>query len=130
MTINRALWMFNFDLHHHGAGVFWAIGWSMVVLSALVYLPTPVVTVFGVAMIVLHNLLDGLTADDVHLPGWLWIILHSPGDGPVVRRLHVRDRLLPDPVGRGDGRRVRVRRRCSCSTARPAGGGCSCSAAS
>ena len=32
--------MFNYDLHHHGAGVFWAIGWSMVVLSVLVYLPT------------------------------------------------------------------------------------------
>jgi uncharacterized membrane protein len=83
VTVNRALWMFNYDLHHHGAGVFWAIGWSMVVLSALVYLPTPAVTLFGVAMIVLHNLLDGLTADQARLPGWLWVILHSPGDAPI-----------------------------------------------
>ena len=85
VTVNRALWMFNFDPVHHGAGVFWAIGWSMVVLSALVYLPTPVITAVGVAMILLHNTLDGLTADQVHLPGWLWLILHSPGDKvPVV----------------------------------------------
>ena len=83
VTVNRALWMFNYDLHHHGAGVFWAIGWSMVVLSALVYLPTPAVTLFGVAMVALHNVLDGLTADQVRLPGWLWVILHSPGDAPV-----------------------------------------------
>ena len=44
VTINRALWMFNYDLQHYGAGVFWAIGWAMVVLAVLVYLPTPVVT--------------------------------------------------------------------------------------
>jgi uncharacterized membrane protein len=41
------------------------------------------VTAFGVLMIVLHNLLDGLTADQVGLPDWLWVILHSPGDAPV-----------------------------------------------
>jgi uncharacterized membrane protein len=84
VTLNRMMWMFNYDLHHHGAGVFWAIGWSMVVLSVLVYLPTWIVTRLGVLMIVLHNLLDGLSADQVRLPGWLWVILHSPGDVPVV----------------------------------------------
>jgi uncharacterized membrane protein len=84
VTINRMMWMFNYDLLHHGAGVFWAIGWSMVVLAGLVYLPTPVVTLFGVAMIGLHNLLDGLTAEQIGVPGWLWVILHSPGDKPVM----------------------------------------------
>src|SRR5262245_32453412 len=29
VTLNRFLWWFNYDLHHHGAGVFWAIGWAM-----------------------------------------------------------------------------------------------------
>src|SRR5262249_46095703 len=68
VTVNRALWWFNYDLLHHGAGVFWAIGWSMVVLAGLVYLPVSLVTLFGLAMIALHNLLDGLTADQVGLP--------------------------------------------------------------
>src|SRR5438552_2606339 len=40
VVINRMMWMFNFDFMHHGAGVFWAIGWAMVVLSILVHLPT------------------------------------------------------------------------------------------
>src|SRR5262249_59525504 len=84
VTVNRALWWFNYDLLHHGAGVFWAIGWSMVVLSVLVFLPAWVVALFGVLMIAFHNLLDGLTADQVGLPGWLWVILHSPGDAVVV----------------------------------------------
>jgi uncharacterized membrane protein len=84
VTVNRALWMFNYDPVHHGAGVFWAIGWSMVVLAGLVRLPLPVVTTFGVLTIALHNLLDGLTAEQVRLPEWLWMILHSPGEKPVV----------------------------------------------
>jgi uncharacterized membrane protein len=84
VVINRMMWMFNYDLHHHGAGVFWAIGWSMIALSVLVYLPTYVVTIFGVAMIGLHNMLDGLKPADVPLPAWLWTILHSPGEATVV----------------------------------------------
>jgi uncharacterized membrane protein len=85
VVINRMMWMFNFDLLHHGAGVFWAIGWSMVVLSVLVYFPTWVATTFGVLMIALHNLLDGLTAQQVHLPEWAWVILHSPGDAGLIK---------------------------------------------
>jgi uncharacterized membrane protein len=85
VTINRALWMSNYDIIHHGAGVFWAIGWSMIVLSGLVYFPAWVAATFGVAMIALHNLLDGLTAQQVHLPEWIWVILHSPGDAAVVK---------------------------------------------
>jgi uncharacterized membrane protein len=84
VVINRMMWMFNFDLLHHGAGVFWAIGWSMVVLAVLVYLPTWFVTLFGVAMVALHNLLDPLGAEQVRVPDWLWTILHQPGDNPVV----------------------------------------------
>jgi uncharacterized membrane protein len=82
VTICRMLWMFNFDLHHHGAGVFWAIGWAMVVLSVLVYLPTWLTGMLGLVMIVSHNLLDGISANQVHLPGWIWLILHQPGDLP------------------------------------------------
>jgi uncharacterized membrane protein len=82
VVINRAFWMFSFDFHHHGAGVFWAIGWSMVVLSVLVYLPVTAIGTFGILMITLHNLLDGLAAKDVGLPESLWVVLHSPGDKP------------------------------------------------
>jgi uncharacterized membrane protein len=84
VVVNRIFWMFNFDFIHHGAGVFWAIGWSMVVLSWLIYLPTALVAMIGVAIISLHNLLDGLSASQMHIRDWLWVILHQPGDAEVV----------------------------------------------
>lgn len=84
VVINRTMWMFNFDLHHHGAGTFWAIGLSMMVLSVLVYLPTALVAIVGGLAVALHNTLDNWTADQVGLPGWLWGILHRPGENVVV----------------------------------------------
>jgi uncharacterized membrane protein len=84
LTVIRASWWFNYDLYRHGPDVIWAIGWSMVALSALVYLPTWLITLFGVTMISLHNRLDGLTAEQVGLPEWVWMVLHRPGEAPVV----------------------------------------------
>ncbi len=84
ITINRMLWMFNFDLVHHGAGVFWAIGWAMVLLSILVYLPTWAVTIIGLALIAFHNAFDFMSPRDVHMPELLWMILHSPGKAIVM----------------------------------------------
>jgi len=80
LTWVRASWMFNWALHEHGAGVFWSIGWSMVALSALVFLPISAITAFGLVMIAFHNTLDNLTPEQVGLPEWLWVILHH-GDG-------------------------------------------------
>ena len=44
----------------------------MIVLSALVHLPTPLVTAFGVVMIAGHNLLDPIRSSNP-----VWTILHS-----------------------------------------------------
>jgi uncharacterized membrane protein len=83
VTINRALWMSNFDFVHHGAGVFWAIGWSMIALGLLIFLPIAIVTAIGVAMIAVHNRLDGRTSADVGLPDVIWTILHKPGEAAI-----------------------------------------------
>ena len=45
----------------------------MITLSALVYLPAPVVTAFGVVLIAFHNLLDSVQSANP-----VWTILHSP----------------------------------------------------
>src|SRR5581483_3971284 len=66
-------WQFNFDYHLAVLMVIWALGWAMITLSALVYLPTPLVTAFGVVMIAGHNLLDSITWSNP-----LWSILHTP----------------------------------------------------
>jgi len=88
--LTRGLWLVFLELTAVRFGMFanlnyqvsigqviWAIGWSMVALSLLVYFPTSLVTAFGVAMIASHNLTDGLTAEQLHLPGWAWSILHT-----------------------------------------------------
>jgi uncharacterized membrane protein len=67
-------WQFNFDYHLTMLIVLWALGWAMIVLSALVYLPASLVTTFGVAAIAGHNLLDSVQSSNP-----LWSILHRPG---------------------------------------------------
>jgi uncharacterized membrane protein len=56
----------------------------MVLLAGLVFLPTSAVAALGVAVIAFHNLLDGTSAADLHLPQWFWGILHDPRGGEVV----------------------------------------------
>ena len=61
VTVVRAL--MTFDVLPHGMYIgqtIWALGWSMIVLAALVRLPLGVIGVFGVAMIALHNAFDGV----------------------------------------------------------------------
>ena len=66
-------WQFNFDYHITMLFILWALGWAMIVLSVLIYLPASVVTTFGVVMIITHNLLDSVSSANP-----LWSILHSP----------------------------------------------------
>ena len=74
MTVTRCLgWQFNFDYHLLMLLVLWALGWSMIVLSGLVFFPPWVVTAFGIVMIATHNLFDRVQSSNV-----LWTILHSP----------------------------------------------------
>jgi uncharacterized membrane protein len=73
LTVTRCLgWQFNFDYHVLILVVLWALGWAMIVLSALVYLPPWAVTAFGVVMIATHNLFDSVQSNNP-----LWTILHS-----------------------------------------------------
>ncbi|MGB8583456.1 MAG: heparan-alpha-glucosaminide N-acetyltransferase domain-containing protein [Candidatus Sulfotelmatobacter sp.] len=68
-------WQFNFDYHLTLLNVLWALGWAMITLSALVFLPASAVAAFGVMMIATHNLFDS-----VESTSRIWTILHSaPG---------------------------------------------------
>jgi uncharacterized membrane protein len=74
VTLFRCLgWQFNFDYHVTLLMILWALGCTMIALSALVYLPAPVVTAFGIVMIAGHNLFDGIRSSSP-----LWSILHRP----------------------------------------------------
>lgn len=92
-TVIRFSFVFNLDYSFAGLGqVIWVIGVSMIAMAAFVYLPVRIVGVIGVAMIVLHNLLDGVQVPlatafggtpPPDLSQMLWIILHQPGVVPL-----------------------------------------------
>jgi uncharacterized membrane protein len=64
---------FNFDYRMTILNVLWALGWAMIVLSALVHLPAPLIAAFALVTIAGHNLFDSFQSSSV-----LWSILHSP----------------------------------------------------
>lgn len=72
-------WSFDFDYEFVGVQVFWALGWSMVALAALIWLPRWGVLAVGGAMVLGHNLTDGWRATGSPFPTWLWSILHVEG---------------------------------------------------
>jgi uncharacterized membrane protein len=75
LTVIRCLgFQFNVDYQVTLLIVIWALGWAMITLSALVWLPTWVVTTFGVVMIAGHNLFDGVRSAHP-----LWAVLYAPG---------------------------------------------------
>lgn len=94
LTVIRAAWTFNFDFGSYLlAGVIWVIGWSMVVLAGLVFLPVKWVGAFGVATIAAHNVMDIAARprmDAIHSSSvnWLWSLgyfaFEVPFDGPLI----------------------------------------------
>jgi uncharacterized membrane protein len=73
LTLLRFAWTFNFDYASFTfAGVIWVIGWSMVILAALVFLPKPLVGAVALGVIVLHNAFATLLSESTILyGGWM-----------------------------------------------------------
>src|SRR5687767_15420941 len=64
LTLMRFFWTFNFDvINYNLAGVLWMIGWSMVALAGLVWLPFEAIAALGLAIIAGHNLIDPYMRD-------------------------------------------------------------------
>jgi uncharacterized membrane protein len=65
--------------------VLWVLGWSMVALAALLKTPTWFVAGFGAVMVLFHNLLDGVRADEpaVTWGGALGSLLHQANEFPL-----------------------------------------------
>jgi uncharacterized membrane protein len=63
--------------------ILWIFGICMVAMAALVYLPVRWLAVLSVAIIFLHNSLDGISAKQFGSAAWIWNLLHQPGIIPV-----------------------------------------------
>ncbi|QEC66755.1 DUF1624 domain-containing protein [Panacibacter ginsenosidivorans] len=57
--------------------VIWALGISMLFLSAIIYLPFSAILLIGLVMVFGHNLLDGIHVPGDGAPSFLWAMLHE-----------------------------------------------------
>lgn len=79
LTIVNFGWTFDITLSFHLMQVIWAIGISMVVLSAAVYLPTYLIFSIGIIIVIGHNLLDSIMLDGVGMENFFWFTVHQRG---------------------------------------------------
>jgi uncharacterized membrane protein len=79
LVVMRFALQFNFDYHVTIITVLWALGWSMIVLAGLIWLPAWGIGAFGLALIVGHNALDGLQPAMFGRLAPLWMVLHQLG---------------------------------------------------
>lgn len=92
VTVVRAAAFFNLDPRFlFFFQVIFVIGFSMIVLAALIHLPLEVVAGFGLLMIAAHNYFDRFPVKpwqgpQTPVPSWgakLWMLLHQPGLFPI-----------------------------------------------
>jgi len=78
VVIVNFAWTFDITYSFILLQVIWAIGVSMIVLSALVFLPQKAILAFGLLLVFGHNLLDGITVSGDSFSSLLWYKLHQP----------------------------------------------------
>jgi uncharacterized membrane protein len=80
LTLMRLAMNFSFSLANPVILlVLTALGLSMIALAALVHLPPRALLVSSIAIVVLHNLLDGIQASRFGRFAWIWNVLHQQG---------------------------------------------------
>lgn len=79
LTIVRFGWEFNVNYDFLFVQVIWAIGWSMIFLAGLIFLPLPAILSIGLILICGHNLLDPIHADNFGENGLWWKVVHEQG---------------------------------------------------
>lgn len=82
-TIVKIGWTFNFDYSMIFVQVIWAIGWSMIFLAGLVFLPMPLMLTIGLLMIFGHNMYDNVHAARFGDNAIWWNIVHEFGAEPI-----------------------------------------------
>jgi len=76
-TVVNFAWYFNIHFPSLDFLVIWALGLSMVILSAIIYLPIPVIIVGGLIVVFGHNLLDGIQVPGNNAGAFIWALIHQ-----------------------------------------------------
>ncbi len=76
--------------------VIWAIGISMIALSAIIYMNSRIILLTGVLLIAAHNLLDNVHVTGNTLPAFFWSFLHDANNFTLgLFNINVRYPVLP-----------------------------------
>ena len=78
LTIINFAWTFDTTFSFRILQIMWAIGVSMILLSALVFLPTKIIFALGLIIIFGHNLLDPIEVNGISTWDLVWYTLHQP----------------------------------------------------
>jgi uncharacterized membrane protein len=82
LELTLLMWFgWDFDVHFKSFtfATLWALGWSMIVLAALIRLPVWAVTTFSLVLILGHNAFDGIKPESFGSAAWIWYVLHVSG---------------------------------------------------
>ena len=88
IAVNNLIWTFDITYSRLVLQVIWAIGWSMVVLSFMIYLPRKALLVSGIIVVAGHNLMDGIVREGINFESIMWYVIHQ----------RVRLQLSPDQL--------------------------------
>lgn len=76
-TLNNFVWWFDISFSVINIQVIWAIGFSMVILSFLIFLPLRWLLTIGIVIVAGHNLLDQITMDGTGAGSIAWYLFHQ-----------------------------------------------------
>src|SRR5215208_922322 len=78
LVIVNFAWTFDITYSFRILQVIWAIGISMVVLSALLFLPKWMILGIGIVLVFCHNFLDAVHRQGSSVSDVIWYALHQP----------------------------------------------------
>lgn len=98
--LTRGLWLmlveiliivpiWEFSYNSIDLQVIWAIGLCMVIFSAMIFLPIPVLFFIGIAIIFGHNLLDGIKIEKENFESFLWALVHERHAFPISENMRI-----------------------------------------
>jgi len=80
LTVMQFAYNFNFSSRYLVLLlILWIFGACMIVMAALVWLPSVWLAGLSIAVILLHNCLSGIAPSQFGSAGWVWNLIHQPG---------------------------------------------------
>lgn len=77
MFVNTFIWTFNINYSFIIFQVIWAIGFSMICVSFLIFLPKRVLLILGILLVAGHNALDSIVVQGDSVQSIVWYVLHQ-----------------------------------------------------